>query len=121
MAGVDYAPIPLVRYRDDLADETEYRPDPDAYARAVYTPSVAAELLEQGKTRSLQIGTLRLFPVQVNAATRSIRRYTRMVVEVRYGGASAGPILAADLAFLGSGLVNAQAAQSWSRARVPTF
>jgi hypothetical protein len=57
--------------------------------------------------------------VQVNAAARSVRRYTRMVVEVRYGGVPAGPVRAADLDFLGSGLLNAQAARSWSRARAP--
>ena len=119
LGGIDYAPIPEVWYQDGLGQRKEYRADAEAYARASYKPEVSVELVEAGMARSIPIGTLRLNPVQVNPAARTVRRYTRMVVEVRFAGKAAGPIAQADLDLMANALLNAGAARAWATARAP--
>jgi hypothetical protein len=84
--GVPLVPIPMMRGGErDLPEIVAYEADPAKYGQNALLPAVVAELASVGQVRSMLIGTIRVHPLQYNPVTKSLRRYSRIVLEVQYG------------------------------------
>jgi hypothetical protein len=84
--SVPLVPIPMMRGGEgDLPEIVAYEADPAKYGRNALLPAVVAELASVSQVRSMLIGTIRVHPLQYNPVTRSLRRYSRIVLEVQYG------------------------------------
>lgn len=119
LRGASLAPLPLVRMAGDLPVTPLYTPDSRLYSRNDFQPSSVAALGPVSRARDLLLGGVQLYPVQCNPATGSIRRYSRIVVEVTYGP-RLGPLPPADASKLLSDVpLNFSIARTWgSPARI---
>ena len=106
MVSSTLAPVPLVRTKDGMMESAAFSPDQTAYGRAGFQPSSVASLAKGSRVRSQLVGTLTVAPLQFNPAARTIRRYTRIVVEVGYGAAAVRAPGNPDAKLLGGALLN---------------
>jgi hypothetical protein len=94
------APVPDVR-RDNMDGVRSYRLDPAAYAAADFVPAAVASMMNVGETRGVVLGELSINPLRYNAASHTLRRYSRIVVRVSFapsGGRAAGDALTRGVA-----------------------
>ena len=82
--GVLIAPQPTPA-RDDVDAAWEYPMDPQAYRRNELLPSAVAALKHFSGSPGSVLGQLSISPLQYNPALGTLRRYTRLVVRVRFG------------------------------------
>jgi hypothetical protein len=85
LPGTSVAPVPFVRIKDDLPVSSTYTEDPVRYRSGGFLPLSVAALAPVSGVRGMFLGGLRITPVQFNPATRTTRKYSRVVVEVFYG------------------------------------
>ncbi len=95
--NVTLLPIPDLR-RDPLDGTSTYHADRSSYSHAGFLPETIGSLEYVGESRHAWFSDLRLSPVQYNAATRTLRKYSRLVVRVNFGepgrrAAAADPLL----------------------------
>ncbi len=114
--GSALAPVPRTRVRDGLADVEIYEYDDQGAAPADWQPAAVTELAGVGMSRSLLIAGLRVYPVQYNSSSRTIRTYTRMQIEVRFGASNGPRPSDRDLELLGPALLNPGTPRSWTQA-----
>ena len=114
LPGATLAPVPRSRMRDDLPDVEIFEYDDQDASRADWQPAAITDLAGVDRARSLLIAGLRVYPVQYNASARTIRTYTRIQIEIRFGASNGPRISESDLQLLGPALLNAQAARSWT-------
>jgi len=89
--GVTLAPVPDV-HRDNMDGIRSYRLDPAAYSIAEFVPAAVASIVNAGETRGIVLGDLSISPLQYNAASRTLRRFSRIVVRVNFAPSRAqGP------------------------------
>jgi hypothetical protein len=100
------APVPLYPIRDHMFGEPTYSMDAGAYRGTTYLPGPVASLTTPRRVRSLWVGTVRIAPVQFNPATRAVRRYSRVVVEISYGASGTASTTSPDARLVGPGLAN---------------
>ncbi len=100
------APVPDMSFADGMVEKTTYHLDAEAYAGSRFLPDPVASLARPTRVRSLLISTLTVSPVQFNPATRTVRRYSRIVVEVTYGAAATAATTSQDGQLVGPGLLN---------------
>ncbi|MBI4548842.1 MAG: type IX secretion system sortase PorU [Ignavibacteriae bacterium] len=77
-------PVPMLR-GGELGPVLEYSPDATHYGHAGFLPQNIAALANIGEARGVFLGELRLYPLQYDPALRTLRKYTRIVVRVRFG------------------------------------
>ncbi|HLB00829.1 MAG TPA: C25 family peptidase propeptide domain-containing protein, partial [Bacteroidota bacterium] len=82
-------PVPGVMDVDGMP-EPSYVPDAAAYGRAGFVPANPVSLENVGESRGAVFGNLVVTPVLFDAASRTLRKYTRIVVRVRATGSLAG-------------------------------
>lgn len=82
--NVALAPMPGLR-EGEVDPVPVYRLDPAAYSGTAFLPEKAAALVNVGTTRQVILGELRFYPLQYQAATQTLRKYSRLVVRVNYG------------------------------------
>jgi hypothetical protein len=111
--GVDIAPVPGYRVKDGLLEVREYRPDPAVYSTNAYVPEQPVQLSAVEQVRGMLIGAVRVWPVQYNPATRTLRKYSRMVVEVLFANPRPGMVRAVDDPLLKNVPTNYQSARDW--------
>ena len=114
--GVDLLPVPQIRYRDGMPEMSVYAEDREAYARSGFAPAAIAEAGMPAQVRSLLIGPVTFAPIQYDPVARTVRLYSRIVVEVTFAPGIAQAIDEADVRLLGSGIVNASMLSSMPRA-----
>jgi hypothetical protein len=85
LPGTSIAPIPFVRMKDDLPASAAYAENRTLYGADGFLPRAVVQLSPVSRVRGMLLGGVRLFPVQFNAATRTARKYSRIVVEVAFG------------------------------------
>lgn len=90
----DYEDVPnvLIAPSPDLKDGEvgvvpSYTFDASAYSANAFYPQATAVLSGIGRSRGVVLGEIALFPLQYNAATRTLRKYQRLVVRVTFGPA----------------------------------
>lgn len=106
-------PVPRLQVRDEMLEARSYDPDPAAYAQNTFLPGPVAELWNIGRSRSMIVGSVRIHPIQYNPATRTVRKYNRIVVEVVYATSSAQRVRNADHELFKGELINYPVARSW--------
>ncbi len=82
--GISLLPRGSMR-RDSVGAKQVYAPDRNAYAAAGFFPSPAAALEGIRERRGVFLGSVLLAPFQYNPSAKILRRYTRLVVSVRFG------------------------------------
>jgi hypothetical protein len=128
IVGADYeeirnvrvAPVPTYAQSDTGAEYLRtYTEKPDAYRLNQLTPSKIAELVEQGVFRDNIVSNLHVTPVQYNAASGVLRKYSRMVIKVRFGSPSivGGQQPEAGDDLLRGLMINYDVAAKWKAAR----
>ena len=113
VSGVTLAPVPTMREADEMAQVARYKINPERYAVASFIPAQVAELLQPTRARTMQVGSVKLFPVQFNPSTRTIRKYTRLVVEVVYGASNRQRVQNEDDRMFDGVLLNYTVARNW--------
>jgi hypothetical protein len=111
--NVMLAPIPTVIVRDEMLDAKSYDTDPAAYGQNTFLPGPVAELATIHQSRSMLIGGVRVYPLQYNPATRTLRKYRRIVIEVSYTPSSARRIQNNDDELFEGMLLNHDVARVW--------
>ncbi len=70
----------------EIDPEPIYKINKAIYMSSEFLPKQVAELLNIGETQGAVFGELRFYPLQYNAGLRTLRKYSRIVVRVNYGG-----------------------------------
>jgi hypothetical protein len=117
--SVVLAPVPTMRMRDKMMETGSYIMNSDAYRTSGFLPASVAELVPAGPSRSLLLGAVHLYPLQYNPAARTLRKYSRIVVEVSYGPRTTRPMANRDEAPFGNVLLNYNMTASWKVTRSP--
>jgi hypothetical protein len=72
----------------DVSPAPIYEINNDAYSVSQFLPGELATLISVGETRGKFLGSLELSPLQYNPLNKSLRKYTRIVVQVTFGPAA---------------------------------
>jgi hypothetical protein len=113
--GIDLLPVPQVAIGDGMLHASAYMADAEKYGRSGLSPASIIELETPRKVRSVTIGGLKLWPVQADPSARLVRKYSRIVVEITFGGQSASPVDPRDAALLGPAVVNGDMLELWKQ------
>jgi len=111
--NVAFAPVPKLRKNGDFIEIQGYVPDPELYATNAFLPGDAAQIGHIGKTRSMIIGSVHAYPLQYNPATRTLRKYSRLVIEVVYGASAGSRVQNQDDLLFRDVLLNYSVARNW--------
>jgi hypothetical protein len=106
-------PVPGLQRKDKSSPVLIYEADPVRYGQGRFLPGPVAELSAVGKVRSMLLGGVRITPVQFNPAARTLRKYTRVIVEVTFGPQSARLVSGGEETILKNVPVNYAAARTW--------
>ncbi len=125
VSGINLPPIQIRKYgigqTDNEKNQLTYPAfNQAAYSSTTYSPDTLARIVEIREVQQMLVANLEIFPVQYNAAARSVRKYNRVVVQIQFGtpsvytaaGASSSPVL--------SVLLNKETARNW-RTRIPAL
>ena len=119
VSSVMYAPIPTMRTREKMMEIGTYAMNNAAYGSSDFLPASIAELVPAGMSRSLLMGAVRVYPLQYNPVSRTLRKYSRIVVQVSYGPRTTGPMPNQDEVPFRNVLLNYNVAASWKVATSP--
>ena len=108
------APVPLVKMKDELIDEEVYTMNSEPYQVGGFQPAQVVELSPVSRSRSHLIGGVKIFPVQYNPATNTVRRYSRIVVEIMFGSFGGLRSQVRDELFSNDAVINGSVATSWT-------
>ncbi len=106
-------PVPAPHRGEKSPGALLYEADPVRYGLGRFLPGPLAELSGVGKVRAMLLGGVRIMPVQFNPAARTIRKYTRVVVEVTFGAQSTTLSSRGEEPLLKNVPVNYAAARTW--------
>ena len=107
------APVPTLEVKDEILDVKSYDLDAAVYAQNAFLPGTVAELSAPTQSRSMLIGGVRVYPLQYNPATRTLRMYRRIVVEVVFAQSSATRTQNNDDEVFQGVLLNYDVAKEW--------
>lgn len=111
--NVTLLPVPATRLQNDIVEVAGYTIAADKYAVPEFIPSPAVGLIGPNRTRSMWVGSLKVYPVQYNGSTRTMRKYSRMVVEVTFGSTTLPRVQNNDDKIFDGVLVNYAVARNW--------
>jgi hypothetical protein len=106
-------PVPTLQRNEKSPPSLVYAADPLRYGQGRFLPGPVAELAAVGRVRSMLLGGVKITPVQFNPAARTVRRYTRVVVEVTFGPPSATLSSRGEDGLLKNVPVNYASARTW--------
>ncbi|HTY00697.1 MAG TPA: type IX secretion system sortase PorU [Bacteroidota bacterium] len=104
--GTTLPPVPKDKVENGMFGAPVYQMDSKAYGVSTFLPGQVVSLSTPSRVRSLLVSTVTVAPVQFNPATRTVRRYTRIVVQVDYGTSAGGTATGQDAQLVGPGLLN---------------
>ncbi len=115
------APVPRYRMQDSIFSPAGYTLDLAAYGKPGFQPGSPVSISAPQQVRSLLVSTITVAPVQFNALAQTVRRYSRLVVQVTFGGSGVLAPNHPDAGLMGSALLNGAvlgtAAQTLPRTR----
>ena len=121
VTNVVIAPVPNYRVREEMEEVATYRVDPEKYSASAFLPARVAALSAVGSTRSMLLGSVQVFPLQYNPSTRTVRKYTRLVLEVVYGASKTNRVQNQDDLLFRDVLLNYNIARSWKFGSQPSL
>jgi hypothetical protein len=113
ISGVTLAPIPTMRLHDEMVEIAGYRIDADKYSASSFIPVQVVELPAPNHAQTMLVGSVKLFPIQFNPASRTVRKYTRLVVEVVFGASTRPRTRNNDDIMFDGVLLNYSVARNW--------
>lgn len=113
VANTLVVPVPTLHRNAKSAPSPAYEPDPMRYRESRFLPGPVAELAPVGRVRNMLLGGVLITPVQYNPAARTMRKYTRIVVEVTFGPPSTVSLRRGEDPLLKNVPVNYAAARTW--------
>ena len=113
IGSVRYVPALSYRLKDGFVEARAPVADKEVYGRDAFMPSEVAELSAVRRTRSMLVGNVKVYPVQYNPARGIVRKYTRLVVEVSFGGFQGTKVQNGDDAAFRGVLLNYTVARQW--------
>lgn len=111
--AIQFRPTPTLGLKEGVVVAEDYREDASIYAENRFLPGQVAELAPVQHSRSMLLGGVKIYPLQYNPATRTLRRYTRIVVEIVYGRTTAQRISSRDHEMYEAMILNAPEARLW--------
>lgn len=111
--GESIAPIPGYRERDGMMEVAGYQRHPGEYSRSEFLPVAVGSIGQINEVRGTYVGNLKVYPVQFNPSNRTIRKYSRLVIEVVFGSPLSGAGF--DGSFPGGDVLNAHVAHLWGK------
>lgn len=106
-------PMPTLAVKNEMLVVKDYAINTERYSQNQFLPGKVADLSSVEQSRSMLIGGVKLYPIQYNPATKTLRRYSRIVVEVVFATSSAPRVQNDDDALFGGMLLNANEAKGW--------
>ncbi len=119
--SVNFRPTPTLTIKEGVLVVEDYAENASIYAENRFLPGPVAELSPVQQSRSMLIGGVRIYPLQYNPATRTLRKYSRIVVEVVYGAATLPRVSSTDHELYDLMIMNAPEARSWQFASMPAL
>ncbi|MBI5471797.1 MAG: type IX secretion system sortase PorU, partial [Ignavibacteriae bacterium] len=110
--NVELKPVPVLAVKDEMLVVQDLAPNAERYSQNRFLPGTVAELGAINESRSMLLGGLHVYPLQYNPATKTLRKYTRIVVEVVFAASSAQRVENDDHE-LNGGILNFDQATSW--------
>ncbi|MEO8167183.1 MAG: C25 family peptidase propeptide domain-containing protein, partial [bacterium] len=106
-------PTPTLHVVDEMLVVKDLSINTERYSQNRFLPGTTAELSPVERNRSMLVGGVKVYPLQYNPATRTLRKYTRIVLEVSFGNSSSTRIQNDDDQLLNGFLLNINQAKSW--------
>lgn len=106
-------PTPTLHIVDQMLVVKEFSINNERYSQNRFLPTTLAELSPVERSRSMLVGGVKVYPIQYNPVTRTLRKYTRIVLEVTFGNSSLTRIRNDDDQLLAGLLLNMNEAKSW--------
>lgn len=106
-------PTPTLHVKDEMLVVKEYSMSAARYAENKFLPGNLAELSPVHQVRSMLIGGVKIFPLQYNPVTKTLRKYSRIVVEIAYQQSPGSRIQAGDAEMFDGALINFEQAKHW--------
>jgi len=104
LRGVTVLPVPSLKVRDGYLEPAGYAERRDIPSGN--SPETVAQVVAPAKVRSAWIGAVRIWPAQYDAGSRTLRKYSRIVVEVTFAGGPRDPVRSGDATFLANAVAN---------------
>ncbi|MFN0158949.1 MAG: type IX secretion system sortase PorU [Bacteroidota bacterium] len=111
--NVSLAPLPVLEERDEMVGAGRYEQDMSIYRTGAFLPGPVSDLSPVSNVRSLLVGGVRVFPLQYNPVARTLRKYSRIQVEVVYGAAQRTRVQNEDDKPFNNFLLNYAVARNW--------
>ena len=108
------APVPSIRMKDEMIEAEIYTMNSERYQVNGFQPANVVELAPVNRSRNQLIGGVNVYPVQYNSSTNTVRRYSRIVVEVVFGSFTGPGSRVHDELFSGDEVLNGSVAKSWA-------
>ncbi|MEO8168806.1 MAG: C25 family cysteine peptidase, partial [bacterium] len=105
--------VPSLRVKDEVVDVKEYAASQTRYSQNSFLPGLVARLSSVSQARSMLVGSVEVFPVQFNPAMRTVRKYSRLVIEVLFGAPVGQQVQNDDDAPFQNVLLNYGQAKAW--------
>lgn len=119
ITSYDLAPVPSITPgTDNSAPLRQYRP---AFrSGSLFVPEQLASFVYSGTVKGIPTGTLTITPFQYNAASRSLKRYSRIVVRVDFGQQYTPADISGNTDWAKASLLNYPQLMLWSRNAAPS-
>ena len=115
IASYSLAPVPHVQRTDDLGSISKsYRVD--YRSKNNFYPQQMVELHSLGTVKGVLVGNLTIAPYQYQSSTRTLKRYSRIVIRVNYGMQSATFDETGHDEWAEANLLNYRTAKQWRAA-----
>ncbi len=85
ISGVNLPPFPDMEKDDEGNPKLIYATDSESYSKSGYFPEDVAAIANVGIARHAVLGNINIYPLQYNAASAILKRYTRIVFRVNFG------------------------------------
>lgn len=113
ISNMNLAPVPKYRIQDDQLVVDSYQQNQEAYSQNRFLPEEVAILNSVQQARSMCVGSVNVYPVQYNPATKVLRKYSRIVVEVVFGSPAGVQVQNDDDVLFKDMMLNYNVARSW--------
>ena len=111
VGNVSFAPVPKVRVHKNDVVETEYAPRYSSVSN--FYPATIAQFKAVGVVKGMRVGYLGIYPLQYNPMSKTLKKYTRIVVHIDFGNREQITASASDLEWAKISMINFPIAQRW--------
>ena len=114
-------PVPVLMMKDEMLVVRDLTPNAERYNQNQFLPGQIAELAGVHESRSMLVGGVNVYPLQYNPGTKTLRKYTRIVVEIVFGASAAPRVENDDDDLLEGAIINFDQAKSWKFGKPQTL